>query len=150
MQVWPAWWIKTAIDSETLFQDRRRAIQSFFWIKDFSFQFFLENCPPYCVTYGSMQTLGIRRSLEHTARWNTIFSHIYLHCITIYYAQQEISWKPGKTSKFGPIQSTIRIWTDFHESEEKNQNGRFFKMAVFQNRQFLYFFCENFTDWLLD
>ena len=78
LQVWPTWWIKTAIDSETLFQDRRRAIQSFFWIKDFSFQFFLENCPPYCVTYGSMQTLGIRRSLEHTARWNTIFSHIYL------------------------------------------------------------------------
>ena len=36
MQAWPTWFIKTAVDSGTLFQDRRRAIQSFFWIKDFS------------------------------------------------------------------------------------------------------------------
>ena len=51
-----------------------------------------------------------------------------------------------KTSKFGPIHSTIQIWTDFHENEAKTkkkktlkkkiQNGQFFKMAVFQNRQF--------------
>ena len=33
MQAWPTWFIKTAVDSGTLFQDR--AIQSFFWIKDF-------------------------------------------------------------------------------------------------------------------
>ena len=25
---------------------------------------------------------------------------IHIHCITLYYAYQEISWKPGKTSKF--------------------------------------------------
>ena len=43
----------------------------------------------------------------------------HLHCITLYYAQQKISWKPGKTSKFGPIHSTIQIWTDFHENEAK-------------------------------
>ena len=29
---------------------------------------------------------------------------------------------------------------------KKIQNGPFFKMAVFQNRQFLKFFRENFTD----
>ena len=53
----------------------------------------------------------------------------HLHCITLYYAQQKISWKPGKTSKFGPIHSTIQIWTDFHENEAKKkiQNGRFSK-----------------------
>ena len=38
LQAWPTWWIKTAVDSKTLFQDRRRAIQSFFWIKDFSWK----------------------------------------------------------------------------------------------------------------
>ena len=37
----------------------------------------------------------------------------YLHCITFYYAYQENCWKPGKTSKLRPIQSTIQIWTDF-------------------------------------
>ena len=30
--------------------------------------------------------------------------------------------------------------------KKKIQNGRFFKMAVFQNRQFLRFFRQNFTD----
>ena len=78
-----------------------------------------------------------------------------IHCITLYYAHQEISWKPGKTSKFRLIHSTIQIWTDFHKNEAKKkifflkkkiQNGRFFKMAVFQNRQFSKFFRENFTD----
>ena len=46
--------------------------------------------------------------------------------------------------KFRPIHSTIQIWTDFHKNEAKKkfflkkkiQNGRFFKMAVFQNHQF--------------
>jgi hypothetical protein len=33
--------------------------------------------------------------------------------------------------------------------EKKIQNGRFFKMAVFQNRQFSKNFRENFTDWYL-
>ena len=33
--------------------------------------------------------------------------------------------------------------------KKKIQNGRFFKMAVFQNRQFSKFFRENFTDWSL-
>ena len=77
----------------------------------------------------------------------------YVHCITFYYAQQEISWKPGKMSKFQLIHSTIQIWTDYHENEAKKkklkkkiQNGRFFKIAVFQNRQFMRFFRENFTD----
>ena len=81
----------------------------------------------------------------------------YVHCITLYYAQQEISWKPGKTSKFRPLHSTIQIWTDFHENEAKKnfflkkkiQNGRFFKIAIFQNRQFSKLFRENFTDWSL-
>ena len=52
---------------------------------------------------------------------------------------------------------TTQIWTDFHKNEAKKnfflkkkiQNGRFFKMAVFQNRQFLRFFRENCTDWSL-
>ena len=35
LQAWHSWWIKTALDSETLFQDRIRAIHSFFWIKGF-------------------------------------------------------------------------------------------------------------------
>ena len=30
-----------------------------------------------------------------------------IHCITQYYAKQGIFWKPGKTSKFRPIHSTI-------------------------------------------
>ena len=30
-----------------------------------------------------------------------------IHCITQYYAQQGIFWKPGKTSNFRPIHSTI-------------------------------------------
>ena len=80
-----------------------------------------------------------------------------VHCITFNYAQQENCWKPRKTSKFGPIQSTIQIWTDFHENETKKnfflikkiQNGRFFKIAVFQNRQFPKIFHENFMDWSL-
>ena len=64
---------------------------------------------------------------------------MYLHCITLYYAQQEISWKPRKTSKFQPIHSTIQIWTDFHENEAKK---KFFfeeknsKWPIFQNRHF--------------
>ena len=55
-----------------------------------------------------------------------------------------MSWKPGKTSKFQPIHSTIQIWTDFHENEakkifffeEKNskwpifQNGHFSKLPI--------------------
>ena len=63
-----------------------------------------------------------------------------IHCITLYYAQQEISWKPGKTSKFRPIHSTIQIWTDFHKNEakkfffeEKNSKWPFFKIANSQN-----------------
>ena len=71
---------------------------------------------------------------------------IYIHCITLYYAHQEISWKPGKTSKFRLIHSTIQIWTDFHKNEakkkfffeEKNskwpifQNGRFSKSSILE------------------
>ena len=71
---------------------------------------------------------------------------MYIHCITLYYAYQEISWKPGKTSKFQPIHSTIQIWTDFHKNEakkvfffgEKNskwpifQNGRFSKSPILE------------------
>ena len=34
-------------------------------------------------------------------------------------------------------------------SRKKIQNGRFFKMAVFQNRQFSKKICENFMDWSL-
>ena len=33
--------------------------------------------------------------------------------------------------------------------EKKNPKWPIFKMAVFQNRQFLKFFCKNFTDWCL-
>ena len=33
--------------------------------------------------------------------------------------------------------------------KKKIQNGRFFEMAVFQNRQFSKIFCENFKDWFL-
>ena len=76
-----------------------------------------------------------------------------LHCITQYYAYQGIFWKPEKTSKFQSIHSTMKIWTDFHENKanffffwKKIQNGRFSKMAIFQNRQFSKFFRENFTD----
>ena len=47
---------------------------------------------------------------------------IQVHCITLYYAYQEISWKPGKMSKFQPIHSTIQIWTEFHENEAKKKN----------------------------
>jgi len=33
---------------------------------------------------------------------------------------QGIFWKPGKSSKFQRINSTILIWTDFHGNEAKN------------------------------
>ena len=60
-----------------------------------------------------------------------------IHCVTLYYAYQEISWKPGKTSKFGPIHSTIQIWTDFHENEaKKNLKKRNSKWPIFQNGRF--------------
>ena len=66
------------------------------------------------------------------------------HCITLYYTQQKISWKPGKISKFQLIHSIIQIWTDFHKNEvkkkfqEKNskwpifQNGRFSKSPILE------------------
>ena len=74
------------------------------------------------------------------------YQFTYVHCITLYYAHQEISWKPGKTSKFRLIHSTIQIWTDFHKNEakknfffeEKNskwpifQNGRFSKSPILE------------------
>ena len=71
----------------------------------------------------------------------TLHHSLHIHCITQYYAKQGIFWKPGKTSKFRPIQFTIWIWTNFNENEAKKkkkkkwrkkiQDGRFFKMAVF-------------------
>ena len=36
LQAWLTWFIKTAVDYGTLIQDWRLAIQSLFWIKDFS------------------------------------------------------------------------------------------------------------------
>ena len=61
-----------------------------------------------------------------------------LHCITQYYAYQGIFWKQEKTSKFQPIHSTMKIWTDFHENKAKK--NFFFekksKMAVFQKWPF--------------
>ena len=75
--------------------------------------------------------------------WVDMLNHV--HCITFYYAYQGICWKPGKTSKFWPIQSTIQICTDFHENEAKNfffkkknskwsifQNGRFSKSPILE------------------
>ena len=62
-----------------------------------------------------------------------------LHCITFYYAQREISWRPGKTSKFRPIHSTIQIWTYFHESEANFFfffGRKKFKMAKFSKWPF--------------
>ena len=59
-----------------------------------------------------------------------------VHCITLYYAYQEISWKPGKMSKFRPIHSTIQIWTDFHKNEAKKK----FKVADFSKSPILKFF----------
>ena len=63
---------------------------------------------------------------------------MYVHCITFYYAWQEICWKPGKTSKFRPIHSTIQIWTDFHENEAKKifLKKKKFKMADFSKSPF--------------
>ena len=57
---------------------------------------------------------------------------------------QEISWKPGKTSNFRPIHSTIQIWTDFHENEAKKKFfwWKKFKMADFSKWPF-------FTNWSL-
>ena len=34
----------------------------------------------------------------------------------------------------------------YFSRKKKNQNGRFFKIAFFLNRQFSRFFCKNFTD----
>ena len=63
----------------------------------------------------------------------------YIHCITFYYAYQENCWKPGKTSKLRPIQSTIQIWTDFNENEAKKNfffEEKKFKMADFSKWPF--------------
>ena len=68
-----------------------------------------------------------------------------LHCITQYYAYQGIFWKPGKTSKFEIIFIGMKKKKK-KKLKKKIQNGRFSKMAIFQNRQFSKFFRENFTD----
>ena len=54
---------------------------------------------------------------------------LYVHCVTLYYAQQEISWKPRKMSTLRPFHSTIQIWTYFHENEAKKNKSKF----VWQN-----------------
>ena len=64
---------------------------------------------------------------------------MYLHCITLYYAHQEISCKLGKTSKFRLIHSTIQIWTDFHKNEAKKKiffEEKTSKWPIFQNGRF--------------
>ena len=64
---------------------------------------------------------------------------LVLHCITLYYAQQGIFWKQGKTSKFRPIHSTIQIWTNFHENEAKKKfffEEKKIKMADFSKWPF--------------
>ena len=48
---------------------------------------------------------------------------------------------------FLETRENVKILTHF--LKKKIQNGRFFKIAVFQNRQFLKKNCENFTDWSL-
>ena len=54
-------------------------------------------------------------------------------------AQQGISWKQGKTSKFQTIHSTVQIWTDFHENEakkKKKMKKNQFKMSDFSKWSF--------------
>ena len=68
-----------------------------------------------------------------------------VHCITQYYAYQGIFWKPEKTSKFQPIHSTMKIWTDFHENKakknlfflKKNPKWPFFKNGHFSKSPIL-------------
>ena len=64
---------------------------------------------------------------------------MYIYTITFYYSYQENCWKPGKTSKLRPIQSTIQIWTDFNENEAKKKilfGEKKFKMADFSKWPF--------------
>ena len=73
-----------------------------------------------------------------------------IHCITQYYAQQGIFWKPGKTSKFRPIHSTTIILANFHGHEakkniffrKKNQNGRLKKSSSFKIANSQNFFAK--------
>ena len=51
----------------------------------------------------------------------------------------------GKISTH-PVYHINLDWFSWEWSKKKIQNGRFSKMAIFQNRQFSKFFRENFTD----
>ena len=58
-----------------------------------------------------MSTYDYRKSLSFllaslTHKSDLLKTEYDVHCITQYYAQQGIFWKPGKTSKFRPIHST--------------------------------------------
>ena len=64
-------------------------------------------------------------------------SHNTLHNV-ILRIDREISWKPEKTSKFRPIHSTKRIWTDFHKNEaKKNSKWQIFQNGCFSKSPFL-------------
>jgi hypothetical protein len=64
--------------------------------------------------------------------WSQHDAHL-VHSITQYYALQGFFWKPGKTSKFWPIHSTIQIWTDF--VWEWSKKKFFFLKKKIQNGQ---------------
>ena len=68
---------------------------------------------------------------------------IYLHCITQYYAQQGVFWKPGKTSNFDPSILPYKFGLifmgmkqNFFFFRKKNPKWPTQKKLIFQNRQF--------------
>ena len=69
--------------------------------------------------------LRIAKNLMETKENIKIEAHPFYHIICNWF-----SWGSRKTNF----------------CKKKIQNGRFFKMAIFQNRQFSNFFCENFMD----
>ena len=66
----------------------------------------------------------------------------------------EFSGNQGKRQNFDPSILPYKFGLILMGMKQKNlkkkiQNGRFFKMAIFQNRQFSKKIRENFTDWSL-
>ena len=73
-----------------------------------------------------------------------------VHCIT---HSRKFPANQGKRQNFDPSILPYKFGLIFMRMKQKKkflkkkiQNGRFFKMAVFQNRQFSKIFRENFTD----
>ena len=72
------------------------------------------------------------------------------HSSTLYITHsKDFAGNQGKHQNWDPSILPHNVWLIFMGIKKKIQKGRFFKIAVSQNRQFSKFLCENFMDWSL-